>query len=151
MQFHRETELMFCNRLATLAQNIVLIGQAAGCHAVVNLLNERSKLRRASPAIRKLNLIVLGVSCMARVRAAVQIFDLQRPPIIAANDRVPGLRKWFYELSMAIFPAEHQVLEEQDRVGKRYGNGTIATPIGLHRADKSAQCTYRRIRDPRTS
>lgn len=35
--------LTFHHRLATLAQNVVVIGQAAGCHAIVNLLNERSK------------------------------------------------------------------------------------------------------------
>ena len=64
---------------------------------------------------------------MDRVRAAVQIFDLQKPPIIAGNDRIPGLRAWFHDLSMAIFPADHSVLADESRVGKRYGKGELYT------------------------
>jgi hypothetical protein len=60
---------------------------------------------------------------MERVRAAVQIFDMQKPPVIAGSERIPGLRAWFHNLSMAIFPAEHKVLEDESRVGKRYGKG----------------------------
>lgn len=60
---------------------------------------------------------------MKRVEATVLVFDTHVPPRLAPSNENRLLRDWFKKLSLAIYPAEHLVIADEERVGKRYEKG----------------------------
>lgn len=88
------------------------------------------------------------------MEAAVFVFDTHVPPRLAPSNENRLLRDWFKKLSLAIYPAEHLVIADEERVGKRYEKGesgptsrggrtSILTPL-------SSQLSFRMIRGRHT-
>lgn len=57
------------------------------------------------------------------VKSVVLLHGSNAPMRLATKTQVPGLRDWFYERSLAVFPASHVVEMDEATQGKRYGNG----------------------------
>lgn len=57
------------------------------------------------------------------VKSVVLLHGSNPPMRLATSSQVPGLRDWFYGLSLAIFPASHVAETDAAMQGKRYGNG----------------------------
>lgn len=77
---------------------------------------------------------------MKRVEAAVLVFDTHVPPRLAPSNENRLLRDWFKKLSLAIFPAEHLVIADEERVGKRYEKGESGREPHNNRTQADRTC-----------